>query len=193
MAEKAAASGVGRAAPQTGAVHRGPRAGRMPRFNVAIQNRTERELPTARLIAALAVATAVAGPVAGCGGDDQNFIDGYNEATQPLRTLDPAVGKSLRSASEDSDDQVAANFGTLAEETANVNEELAELDAPDDVKRDFDGLKAALKRYAADLGAVAKGVKTGDVKQTRAGVTALGGDAEAVAAAEKAVKRKLED
>jgi hypothetical protein len=165
----------------------------MPRFSLAIPNRTERELPIARLVAALALATAIAVPLAGCGGDDKDFIDGYNEATQPLRTLDPAVGKSLRSASEDTDEQVADNFGTLAEETAKVNEELAELDAPDDVKRDFDGLKAALKRYASDLDAVAKGVKTGDIKKTRAGVTALGGDAEAVAAAEKAVKRKLED
>ena len=149
---------------------------------------------TAGRLAAVAAVALVALTAAGCGGaDKKNFIDGYNSATKPLQTLDDDVGKSLRSASEDSDTEVAAHFGTLAATTAEVNEELADLDAPGDVKPGFDSLKSALKRYQADLEQVSKGVKTGDIKQTRAALGALGGDAEAVAAAEKTVKQKVEN
>jgi hypothetical protein len=150
-------------------------------------------LPAARPIAVLAAAAVIALPLAACGGGDKSFIDAYNQATRPLGTLDARVGSSLRSASEDSDAEVAAHFGTLAEQTAKVNEDLAGLKAPGKAKPGFDALKTAVKRYHADLDSVSKGVKTGAVKQTRAAIGALGGDAEAVAAAQKTVKQKLEN
>jgi hypothetical protein len=160
---------------------------------MAVPERTERRLPAARRVAALAVVAAISLPVAGCGGNEKSFIEGYNNATRPLQTLDGDVAKSLRSASDDSDQKVVANFGRLAERTEKVKDDLADLDAPDDVEHAFDDLQIAVKRYHGDLATVVTGVKTGTVNQTRASVTALSGDAEAVATAEKAVKKKLED
>ncbi len=149
-------------------------------------------MKTTRTFAALAAVAAIAVPVAGC-GEDQSFIDDYNEATKPLQDLSKDIGTSLNSASSQSDEQVAAQFDKLANTSAEVNKNLAELDPPEDAKAGFDDLKAALTKGQKDLEAIAEAAKTGDVKAAQTAVAELGKDSKAISKAETEVKSKVED
>lgn len=143
-------------------------------------------------LAALAGAAALAAPMAAC-GSDQRFIDRYNSATKPLRSLGTDIGSSVNGAGSQSNAKLAAQFKRLADRTGQVNRDLADLEAPGDAKKPFTDLKSALRKGESDLRDVASAARTGDVKKAQAAVTALSEDSRAISSAETLVKKKVEN
>jgi hypothetical protein len=137
-------------------------------------------------------ATVCAGVVATAGcGEDRQFIDDYNEATKPLQTLRQDLGGAEpggKGGGDASDELVR-----LADETKKVNDDLADLDAPDDAKADFEDLKAALRKSERDLRGVASATEADDISKVAAAREALARDSQAIDKAQSAVKRKVED
>jgi hypothetical protein len=151
-------------------------------------------LTAARRAATLAVIVVATVAIAGCGDSaDKKFIDGYNKAAKPLNHLDAQLVTKLTRAPDQSDATVESAFSKLAERTHAANAKLADLDAPDDTKADFERLKAALKTRETHLRAVAAGIKSGDIKATQTAVSQLTLSARELQRAEAAVKKKVED
>lgn len=146
-------------------------------------------LKRAPAVAALALASAFA--VAAC-GNDQQFIDGYNKATRPLSKLNTDIGGAVSRNGEDPK-AVARQFDRLASTSAKVNRDLADLDAPDDAKDDFERLKAGLKKGETDLRAVADAARARDSRRAGRAGQALVKDGDAITKAEDAVKAKVEN
>lgn len=139
----------------------------------------------------LAVAAAAAAliAVAGCGGsEDEDFIDDYNEATKPLQNLRSDLGGTRAGGRN-----ATAQLTRLADQAKKVNADLADLDAPDDAKKDFADLRGALKRSEGDLRDVAKASQEDDITLLTTSTQALAKDARAIDKAESAVKQKVED
>lgn len=143
-------------------------------------------------LAALAGAAVLAAPLAAC-GSDQKFIDKYNSATKPLRSLGTDIGSSVNNAGSQSNTKLSAQFKRLADRTGEVNKNLAGLDAPGDAKKPFVDLKTALRKGEADLRDVASAAKTGNVKKAQSAVTSLSQDSQAISSAESLVKKKVEN
>jgi hypothetical protein len=117
---------------------------------------------------------------AGCGGDDSSFTEGYNKAVQPLSQLGQGMGSRPR------------EFARLATRTKQTRDNLAKLDPPDDAKDEFDALLARLDEVTADLEAVAKTARTGDVLKQREAAEDLVKSSTAVERAETALKQAVE-
>jgi hypothetical protein len=93
--------------------------------------------------------------LAGCGGSDSSFAEDYNKAVEPLSQLGKGMGTD------------AAEFDRLARRTKQTRSNLAELEAPDDARDEFDRLLAGLDRVTADLKAVARATRSKDVVRQR--------------------------
>ena len=93
--------------------------------------------------------------LAGCGGSDSSFAEGYNKAVEPLSQLGKGMGTE------------AAEFDRLARRTEETRTNLAKLEAPDDARDEFDRLLAGLERVTADLKAVARATRSKDVVRQR--------------------------
>lgn len=117
---------------------------------------------------------------AGCGGDDSSFTDGYNKAVRPLSRLGEGMGSSPR------------EFARLAKRTRQTRDNLAKLDPPDDAKDEFNALLARLGEVTADLDAVAKTSRNGDVVKQRQAAADLVKSSTAVERAETALKQALD-
>ena len=117
---------------------------------------------------------------AGCGGDDSSFTDGYNKAVKPLSQLGQGMGSSPR------------EFARLAKRTRQTRNNLAKLDPPDEAKDEFNALLARLGEVTADLDAVAKTSRTGDVVKQREAAEDLVRSSTAVERAETALKQAVD-
>lgn len=118
--------------------------------------------------------------LAGCGGSDSSFAEDYNEAVEPLSQLGQGMGTD------------ASEFDRLARRTEQTRDNLAELDAPDDAKEQFDALLARLDQVTDDLSAVASATRSKDVvKQRRAAERLVKSSAE-VQQAETALRAAVE-
>jgi hypothetical protein len=117
---------------------------------------------------------------AGCGGDDSSFTDGYNKAVRPLSRLGEGMGSSPR------------EFARLAKRTRQTRDNLAKLDPPDDAKDEFKALLARLGEVTADLNAVARTSRNGDVVKQRQAAADLVKSSTAVERAETALKQAVD-
>jgi hypothetical protein len=136
---------------------------------------------------AVGLACAAVVAAAGC-GEDQQFIDDYNEATKPLQELQNDLGGTQPDAGNASQE-----LNRLAGDAKMVNDDLAALEAPDDAKPDFRRLKAALRKSERNLRDLARANEQDDIAQMTSATQALARDAQAIDRAENAVKRKVED
>lgn len=116
------------------------------------------------LLPALAVALAAAG----CGDDGKNdFIEGYNAATQPLGQLMSDLGGATTGA--DGQAEAEQKLVKMADGLDDVEGRLRELEPPSDAKDEYDRMLAALDENIAQVRTMAKAVKSGDVdKLTKA-------------------------
>jgi hypothetical protein len=127
-----------------------------------------------------AVAVLVLLLLAGCGGSDSSFTDGYNKAVKPLSELGQGMGDQPR------------EFERLARRTQQTRENLAKLDAPDDAKDEFKRLLARLDVVTADLNAVASAARSKDVVKQREAAERLVRSSTRVQEAETALKQAVE-
>ena len=113
-----------------------------------------------RTLAVLAVTFAAA--VAGCGGsDDANFVDGYNDAVQPLTTLmsdvQPADASDPKSAAD--------SLNKMADGLEQVRADLGELEPPEDAKADFDKLLSSLDKGTDQVRDMASAAENGNLEK----------------------------
>ena len=140
---------------------------------------------------ALALAAAVSAVLAvGC-GDDQEFIDDYNAATKPLTSLESGLGGAL--GGNPSAGEATRQLDKLASTTKRVNDDLAELEAPEDAKKDFDALRSALDESEQHLRDLSRAAKAGNQGKVQTAAQALVADEGKITKAEDAIKAKVED
>jgi hypothetical protein len=118
--------------------------------------------------------------LAGCGGSDSSFAEDYNEAVEPLSQLGQGMGTQ------------ASEFDRLARRTEKTRDNLAELDAPDDAKDEFDALLARLDKVTGDLTAVARATRSKDVVRQRRAAKRLVRSSTEVQKAEAALRAAVE-
>ena len=117
---------------------------------------------------------------AGCGGGDGSFTQDYNHAVRPLSELGRHVGTK------------PSSFDRLAKRTAETRANLAKLDPPDGAKDELATMLSRLDEVVADLRAVARTARNGDVVKQRQAARALVHSSSAVERAESRLKRAVE-
>ena len=118
--------------------------------------------------------------LAACGGTDSSFAEDYNKAVEPLSKLGEGMGTD------------ASEFNRLARRTERTRDNLAELDAPDDAKEEFDVLLARLDQVTGDLRAVARSTRSKDVVKQRRAAKRLVRSSTEVQRAEAALRRAVD-
>ena len=119
--------------------------------------------------------------LAGCGGSDSSFAEDYNKAVEPLSGLGRGMGSEAR------------EFDRLAKRTKQTRDNLAELDAPDDAKDEFDTVLKGLDRVTADLTAGAGATRSKDIVKQRRAAERLVKSSEQVQQAETALRAAVAD
>ena len=142
-------------------------------------------------IATVAALLALVLLVAGC-GKDQDFIDGYNKATKPLTALNRDIGGTVNGATGASNAKISKEFAGLAGRADKVNRDLAKLDPPDDAKRPFGDLRAALKKGTDDLRAASTAADESNTRDFASATTALAKHGSEITKAEADLKKKVE-
>jgi hypothetical protein len=136
-----------------------------------------------KLILAPVLALALAG--AGCGGsggDENEFIDGYNTATAPLQEL---AGGLSGTPSQN-------GLTKVADSLDDVRGELAGLEPPDGAQDELDRMLAALDANSKQVRALAKAVKSGDVDKLTAATKEYSTAGNELVAAEDALRKAVE-
>jgi hypothetical protein len=121
-----------------------------------------------RPLAVLPVLAVSLVAAAGCGGsDDADFVDGYNNAVEPLNTLMQDIGPT------DATDPAAASqsLNKLADGLEGVRADLAELEAPDDAADELDRLLTSLDKGTDQVRDMAAAAEKGDVQKLTSATT----------------------
>ena len=112
------------------------------------------------LLPALAVALAAAG----CGDSGKNdFIEGYNSATQPLGQLMTDLGGAGAATGAEGQAEAEQKLVKMADGLDDVEARLRELEPPSDAKDEYDRMLTALDENIAQVRTMAKAVKSGDL------------------------------
>jgi hypothetical protein len=137
--------------------------------------------PTRKLFLLPALAIALA--AAGCGNSEENnFIEDYNAATQPLTELATGISGS---PDEQSLDKMATGLD-------DVKTKLSGLDAPDDAQDELDALVAAIDANTAEVRKMAKAVKSQDVEALTAAAQSFSTEGQKLVQAEEALRQAVE-
>jgi hypothetical protein len=130
----------------------------------------------------------VLGPVlalafAACGNSDQNeFIDGYNEATAPLTQLTTSLSGAPSQEGLDK----------MADGLEDVRVKLAELEAPDGAQDELDRMLSSLEANTAQVRKMAKAVKSDDIEQLTAATQEFSTKGAELVEAEQALRTAVE-
>jgi hypothetical protein len=120
--------------------------------------------PAKRLLLLPAVAIALA--AAGCGDDGKNdFIDGYNSATQPLNQLMGELGTASSATGAAGQKEARQKLTKLADGLEDVEGKLGDLEPPSDAKDEFDRMLKLLDENTDQVRTMAKAVGSGDVAE----------------------------
>lgn len=124
--------------------------------------------------AALCLALAVTAVAAGCASsEDAEFVNGYNDAVEPLSTM-----MSDASLSPTGDPATASkSFDRVADKLDGVRADLAALEAPEDAADEFDRMLVAIDRGTKQVRVMARAAKTGNLTKlakATAGFSATG-------------------
>jgi hypothetical protein len=148
-----------------------------------------------RSFAVMALFAALAAPVAGCGGDDDDvdqFREDYNAAVDRLSKINSDIGEAAGGAAGQSNTKIAQEFDRIAETAETTRSELSELEPPGDARDEFDKLLAALKDGVGDLRGVAKAAKDNDPQAAQEAVRNLQESGEEITAAEDQLKNAVD-
>ena len=133
----------------------------------------------------LAPALAVALALAGCGGSDNNdFVDGYNQATAPLQNLSNDFGSGK---------QAQQRLVGVADKLDEVQSRLAQLEPPDGARDELDRMLAAIEQNSQQVRALAKAVKTGSVDKLTAATKKYSEAGDELVEAEQALRQAVEN
>jgi methyl-accepting chemotaxis protein len=146
----------------------------------------------ARLAMLLLLAALIA---TGCGDDDDTagqFRDGYNAAIQRLNAVNTDLRDSGEEVASKPGPQIAKEFDRIAETAARTRADLAELEAPERARDEFDELLAAIEDGVANIRAVADAARKENQQQYRDATEALSESSEEISAAEAELKDAVE-
>jgi hypothetical protein len=145
---------------------------------------------TGTRIAVLALSLLLLAFLGGCGDDEETdqFREDYNAAVERLSKIDAEIGTAASGAAGQSNQEIAEEFGGIAQTAEQTRSDLSELEPPDDAKDEFDELLAALEDGLANLRAVANAARQDDPKGAREAARELAQSGEEINAAEEALK-----
>jgi hypothetical protein len=117
-----------------------------------------------RALALLTVALAMAG----CGDDDSDrFREDYKSANALLNDLGVEVQEALQAAETRTDRQLADQFEELADDLARIQEEIAGLEAPNDLEDEVERLDSRIDAVEESLRTIAGAARSNDPDSAR--------------------------
>jgi hypothetical protein len=134
-----------------------------------------------KMIIAPVLALVLAGAGCGGGGDDNDFVEGYNAATAPLAKLS---GDLSGSPSKDSLTKVADGLDE-------VGARLVALEAPDGAQDELDRMVAAIDSNSKQVRVLAKAIGSGDIDKLSAATKDYSSAGSELVAAEQALREAV--
>jgi hypothetical protein len=119
---------------------------------------------------ALLVSALAAVAVAACGGGDSTadtYKDDFPPINRRLVALGSEVGDTIGNAGSSTDQELADDLGREARQLGDLQQQLDDLDPPEDLAGDQDALVSAMDAAQGDLNAIAAAVRDGDVGAAR--------------------------
>jgi hypothetical protein len=113
------------------------------------------------VVLALALAT-------GCGeSDEEKYKDDFPPLSQKLSGLGQDVGQTIQAASGSSDEKLADDFNDYAEQLGEVQQDIDDLEPPDDLAEDQDQLVSSIGDVQGALEDIAQAADKGDAQSAR--------------------------
>jgi methionyl-tRNA synthetase len=101
--------------------------------------------------------------LAACGESaEDKYKDDFPPVNRELVSLGNEVGESIQSAERSSDEQLADDFGNYAKRLGGIQQDLDELEPPDDLAEDQDQLVSAIGDVQGALDDIAGAAEQGD-------------------------------
>jgi hypothetical protein len=142
-------------------------------------------------IAASICALALVLPAAGCGGDDSNqFREDYNAAVNKLTKINTEIGSATSGGQSNA--AIAKELDGIADAADKARADIAELEPPEDAKKEFDTLLAALDTGVEDLRTMADAAKSNDPAKAQAAAQELVQSGQEITTAENALKTAVD-
>jgi hypothetical protein len=112
--------------------------------------------------------------LAGCGeSDEDKFADDYKPVGKKLEDLGGEVGDALQAAENKSDKELSEQFAGFADEMADIQREVEDLDPPSNVQEDMDDLEKAIAAVEGSLQDIADAGAQNDPGKARTATLAL--------------------
>ena len=113
------------------------------------------------VVLALALAT-------GCGeSDEEKYKEDFPPLSQKLSGLGQDVGQTIQAASGTSDEKLADDFNDYAEQLGEVQQDIDDLEPPDDLAEDQDQLVSSIGDVQGALEDIAQAADKGDAQSAR--------------------------
>ncbi len=143
-------------------------------------------------IAASICALALVLPAAGCGGDDSNqFREDYNAAVNKLTKINTEIGTATLAGGQ-SNAAIAKELDGIADAADKARADIADLEPPEDAKKEFDTLLAALDTGVEDLRTMANAAKSNDPAKAQSAAQELVQSGQKITTAENALKTAVD-
>ncbi len=111
------------------------------------------------LLAALALAAA------GCGGSDEDdYAKEFKALNAKIVALGREVGGAVGGASQKTNEQIGRQFGGFGDQLGQIQQDLDDLEPPDDLKDEHERLSSAIAEVQDDLGGIERAAMNDDAR-----------------------------
>ena len=141
-------------------------------------------LRLATFLALLALALAACGQ-----NEKEKYVDDFKPLNDKLLSLGQDLGAAIQGAESKSDEALARQFSSLATRLEGVNEDIAALETPADLRDEAKALRDTLDDAIGDIEDIAKAARGKDAQAAAAATVELAADSEDVNAAQNKLAR----